>query len=597
MYCKNSIINYFDIISLSLILLALHSISIVVLFKNLKTGIMTYDIAILLLTVIFFYDISYLLYYNSLFGESVILSGFLMWFSILLSLLQNEKKSNFMLVLYFVSAIIFVGAKVANIPLGFIIALFSIYFFIDVKTTGKKILVITGICFLLATSVYFYKAIPEWMKKPNNYHSVFFGILKNSDNPDKDLEKLGIDTKYSVLANTNVYVNLKGFDIYSEEFQKEVYDKAGPVEVSLYYLKNPGRMFEKLNLSAEASLILRPPYLGNYQIEDHTEIVKFAKRFSIWEWIRKQFTGYAFILVTSVFLLYFAVLFYQFCLYKKQRGNLLIGLITAKLMLMIFAGSQWIFPVIGNGEADLIKHMFLFNLLFDTMIIILVVDIIKLTTQNLLNRKIVFSFICLFAVFFIIVFADKSISNNDQIVLGKYKGKPITWEVLEETSTHYFLVAKEIVDYRSFSLDNNYWIESDIRVWLNDDSKNGFLYEFSEHEKKRISSVPRITLLSPAYKYKKEYGSQPHYWFCIPGYAAQNYDDAYAVENIEKVFLMSVKEWESYDFKKRKGVPYWLRTPYSMDSTVRVVGEDGYVYHKKADMKNIGVLPALILRK
>ncbi len=91
--------------------------------------------------------------------------------------------------------------------------------------------------------------------------------------------------------------------------------------------------------------------------------------------------------------------------------------------------------------------------------------------------------------------------------------------------------------------------------------------------------------------------SQPHYWFCIPGYAAQNYDDAYQEENDERVFLLSIREWEQYDFKKRKGVPYWLRTPYTIDSTVRVVGEDGYVYHKKADTESIGVLPAIIIKK
>jgi hypothetical protein len=123
------------------------------------------------------------------------------------------------------------------------------------------------------------------------------------------------------------------------------------------------------------------------------------------------------------------------------------------------------------------------------------------------------------------------------------------------------------------------------------------LSEFSEDEKKRIETIKRTTLLPPALKDRKKSVSQPHYWFCIPGYAAQNYDDAYQEENDERVFLLSIREWEQYDFKKRKGVPYWLRTPYTIDSTVRVVGEDGYVYHKKADTESIGVLPAIIIKK
>lgn len=109
--------------------------------------------------------------------------------------------------------------------------------------------------------------------------------------------------------------------------------------------------------------------------------------------------------------------------------------------------------------------------------------------------------------------------------------------------------------------------------------------------------MKRRTVIPPAFADRKEYGSRPLYWFCIPGYASQNYDSAYQVENTEKVFLLSIKEWENHDFKKIKGVPYWLRTPYTIGTTVRIVGEDGYVYHKKADTENIGVLPAMIIKK
>lgn len=597
LYLKSKPISHFDIVVLSLIYLALHSISAALLYKNLKTGKKEYDFVILLLIVTVFYNMGYLLYYNSFFGEAVILFSFLLWFSVLLNLVQSEKKSYFFIIIYFISGAIFVGAKVANIPLGFLIAAFSLYFFRNIGSYGKKIVAITGACLIFTFSAYLYNAIPEWMKIPNNYHSIFYGILKNSDNPEIDLVKLGIDTKYSALADTNVYVNLKGFDIYSDEFQQEVYDKAGPYEVALYYLKNPERMFEKLVISAESSLFIRPPYLGNYRIEDDTEIVKFAGRNSVWEWIRKQFTGCAFAFVASVFILYFSVTVHQLVLLKKRRISISSGFISVKIMLMIFAASQWIFPVIGNGEADLIKHMFLFNLLLDTMIILLVSDVVKLSMQDRITRRIISPFLGLVVISVCFLVADREIVKNDIIVFGKYKGRPIAWEVLEETDTHYFVVAKDIICFRAFSSGCNYWPESDIRNWLNDDSENGFLSEFSEDEKNRIATVERKTLIAPQYKALKESGSQPHYWFCIPGYVTQNYDDAYLIERPEKVFLLSVREWDAYDFKKRKGVQYWLRTPYTMDSTVRVVGEDGYVYHKKTDTENIGVLPALIIKK
>ncbi|UZQ86528.1 DUF6273 domain-containing protein [Thermoclostridium stercorarium] len=596
-YLRYGKIEHFDIAALSTVFLLLHAVSVTLIYKALKTGKTAYDLFILLFLLTVFYNMGYILYYNSLFGESATLAGFLMWFSVLLNMVHNNEVKYPALILYFTSGIIFAGAKVANIPLGFLIAVFSIYFLFIAKTPGKRIFVLLGICLTVSASASFYREIPEWMAKPNNYHSIFYGILKGSDTPEEELQKLGIDTKYAVLANTTVYDDLDGFDVFGEEFQKEVHDKVGPLEVSLYYLRNPGRMFEKLKLSAESSVFIRPPYLGNYSIEDDTEIVKFVKRNSIWEWIRKQFNGYAFGAVTSVFLLYFSVTLYQFYLLKKKKGNRSAGFILMKFTLMIFAGSQWIFPVIGNGEADLIKHMFLFNLLLDTMIVLLVGDILKLMTENMLNRQIVLSFLAFFVVFFVLISADGRISGNKVLLFGRYKGQPLEWEVLEETDGYYFVVAKNIVEFRPFSGNTNYWPESNIKAWLNDDSEKGFLYEFSENEKNRILPMKRRTVIPPAFADRKEYGSRPLYWFCIPGYASQNYDSAYQVENTEKVFLLSIKEWENHDFKKIKGVPYWLRTPYTIGTTVRIVGEDGYVYHKKADTENIGVLPAMIIKK
>lgn len=597
-YLKYKKIYHFDIVTLSAVYLLLHGISATLLYKSLRTGKRAFDIIILLLLMLIFFNMGYLLYYNSLFGESAILVGFLLWFSILLRLILNEEKKYPLLVLYFICGIIFVGAKVANIPLGFLIALFSVYFIFDVKTAGKKTVVVLGICLTVAASVYLYAKIPDWMSKPNNYHSIFYGILKNSEDPEKDLQKLGIDTKYAVLADTTVYVDHKGFDIYGEEFQKEVHDIAGPLEVTFYYIKNPGRLIEKLKLSAESSVFIRPPYLGNYSKEDNYSIVRFAGRNSLWEWIRKQFTGYAFGIVIAVFLLYFADIVYQYYLFRKQKYIFSAGEILVRLMLMIFAGSQWIFPVIGNGEADLIKHMFLFNLLFDTMILLLVTDIFKLDIHNHLNRRIVLSFLGFFAVFFVLIFASSRVSVNKQIVFGKYKGSPITWEVVEETGDYFFIISKDIVDYRAFSDETNFWPESDIRSWLNDDSVNGFLYEFTEEEKSRICITDRRTII-PRNDITdgEKYGSQPLYWFCIPGYASQNYDNAYQVENAEKVFLLSIKEWETFVFKKVKGGCYWLRTPYTIGQTVRIVGDDGFVYHKMANDRKVGVVPAMIIIK
>ena len=63
------------------------------------------------------------------------------------------------------------------------------------------------ICVILAAVCItnLYMSIPSWMHYDTTYQSVFFGAVKESETPEKDLKQLGIDEKYLPLVNTHVY--------------------------------------------------------------------------------------------------------------------------------------------------------------------------------------------------------------------------------------------------------------------------------------------------------------------------------------------------------------------------------------------------------
>ena len=151
---------------------------------------------------------------------------------------------------------------------------------------------------------------PQWMSQVNNYQSIFYGITKDSNEPEKDLEKLSIPLKYLPLTNTHGFLDHGEFDIYSDEFQKEVYDNASFVDILKFYLLNPARAMEKLKLSADSSVIIRPSYLGNYSKEDEPERLSFTERFSLWSNIRKNTLGYAFYIIVTFSVLFFIINIY-----------------------------------------------------------------------------------------------------------------------------------------------------------------------------------------------------------------------------------------------------------------------------------------------
>lgn len=595
-YMKTGSITNFDIRTLSIIYIGLFALAMVIFIKSVKFSNIYYKIIISIFALFVFMDKGYLVYFNSLFGEPLIFVSFLLYFSCVLYIINHEKDNYLIYIISFISGCMFIGAKVADIPIGFLMIIFSIIILCYKKSIKTRIIISLGIVCMLITSAYYLTEIPEWMGKVNGYHALFYGVLKDSPSPKQDLIDLGIDEKYHVLKNTHSYMDHQGYEMYSDEFEKEVFDKASPINITMYYLTHFDRLMEKIDKCAKSSAIIRPPYLGNYKMEDNDEIVKLDNRLSYWEAIRKSTYNNALLIIIILVILYIitSYLTTMDIKYQNNRERFIVT-ISLRVMLILCAGSQFIFPVIGNGEADIIKHMYLFNLLFDIMIVMIFMDILYFIQNKELKALLgISSFILIIIVLTMIIKGNNHIKT---IVFGRYNDQDIVWEILEETNDYYFIASKEVVDYKQFENSNsNIWIESDIRNWLNSDEENGFLYSFKDIDKENILDMDLKTVISPGYNNLIELGYQAHYWYCIPGYVEQNYDVAFGKIDKEKVFLLSVKDYENYNFNKKKSEPYWLRTPYTNPRTIRVVETDGFVYHKEAK-DNMGVVPCMYIRK
>ena len=586
----------FDIRAISILYLMLISIGIILLVKGFHIKNVFLKIFLVTLTIFIYFDKGYLVYFNSFFGEPLILVSLLIYIGSLLCIINGQKDKYIIYVINFIAGCIFIGAKVANIPLGMLMIIFSVFLFINKKDNKLRMIIVIGSLCMLMTSVYYYISVPKWMGDVNKYHSLFYGVLKDSDNPKKDLSDLNIDEKYAVLQGTHGYMDHKGYDIYSEEFRNEVYENATPFKISLFYLTHPDRLMEKIRLSATSSAIIRPPYLGNYTKNDCDEGVKFDNKFSCWEKIRKSLYESALLIIVVIFILFIltSIILTRNKPRKDNEKNILP--ILLRIMVVLFTGSQFILPIIGNGEADLIKHMFLFNALLDLMIIFIVADIIYLLEKRRYRilSTILVSIIIITTVSIII----NGCNNNKTIAFGRYNNEDVVWEILDETDDYYFVATEDVIDIKKFSEnDSNLWIDSDIRKWLNNDSEGGFLVGFNQEEKEKIINTKRKTILSPDKDTLIKEGSKPHYWYCIPGYITQNVYEAYGSVYEERVFMLDVKDYDKYVKNKNKSHSYWLRTPYTKSNFVRIIGPDGFAYHKQANTNNIGVVPCMYIKK
>lgn len=626
--------DIFNIKILGILYALIYSYGLYLLLKNINFKSAIARLIFAALSVFVLCDIGYILYFNSFYGEALGISSIMLASGSCVAFIKGGKagkadkagKSIFYGIVFFISVVLMAGAKVSNTPIGILAGLFFISLLIIKKGRIATILIIAGSLAITVFSVLYFTSTPDWMNNVTNYQTVFYGILKDSPSPEKDLMELGIPEKYLPLANSNGYLENSGFDINSEEFAKEVYAKASFARVLKFYMANPGRLIRKLVISAENSVIIRPSYLGNYSEKDMPERLSFTNRFSGWSNLRKNTLGYAFYIIMIYSILYFTVNLTGIIssVRKKDGVKTVYGL--AGMLLLLTAMSQFVLPVIGNGEADLQKHMLLFNICFDLMILAGAAWIAENYKSKLIAGMIPVA-ISAFVIALLITphraasQTGMEFDKGDWVQFGSYMSKPLKWRVLDYSDENgYLLWCGEAIEYREFDLsdealndkvseDANYgsnnWETSDIRYWLNNDFKNSF----SREEMSLINKVRLKNVLSSNNKEIRTGGDKPYYWTAITPYADQNYNtDAYYNYSEDKVFLLDTFQLANYaynngiDYKKRidtgtsrQKVRYWLRTPYyNSVSMVRMVDKDGFVYHKDANVK-AGIAPAIYI--
>ena len=316
-----------------------------------------------IIVLFIFLDTGYLVYLNSFFGEATTLIFLLLAFVMLL-LLERGKVHPVFYIGLLVSLFVFSGSKTANFPSAVLLGMALIFYVLKNEDLPKKLVIGAAVLVMLWGAAGYVKNAPQWMQKVTTYHAVFFGVLKDHPEPEKAIKELGLPEELLQLESTHGYLR-HPYDIYGDDFAALFFDHVGKGAVLRYYLTHPGYFLKKLDKSAEAALPLRPTYLSNTST---TGDLVFTGKLNVWETARKRLSGKALFMISGILLL---SLLNLLSLWRKRADGYRVML---RLALVGCAAGQFIVPVIGNGEADLIKHMFLFNIHLDLLLVMLLYD-------------------------------------------------------------------------------------------------------------------------------------------------------------------------------------------------------------------------------
>ncbi|MBE7031033.1 MAG: hypothetical protein E7409_06350 [Ruminococcaceae bacterium] len=528
-----------------------------------------------LLLLVIFCDTGYIAYFQSFYGEALQYVALMLTVGAGLTL-WRKPQSLAAVGLYLFSIYLFAGAKLANVPIAVLfLAVGTMLFFREKRPARRAICGVLAVgC--LAGMILMMTDIPDWMSRDTNYQAVFYGVLRGSETPGKDLEELGIDSKYAVMANTNAYLANYPYDIHGEEFSADFHEQISKVRLALFYVKHPARLIEKCDIALKNSGAIRPVYLGNLPDARMT----LTDRWSGWSMARQWLYTHDNARSMWVVLLIWggALAFWAVCVLwrrKKADGGIKgCGCCMAAIgVLALLAGTatSWVLPFMSNGEADLAKHMFLFVHLTDLLMVASLIGVAMHISRA--NMK----YYAMTAIAIVVCIGITSVigwCNGAEVVsFGEWNGRELKWEQAGYTPDGAtLLICTEAVDVRAFDTSNQYgenrWATADLREWLNGE----FLDAFSDEERTMMVSAKTKAYLSNPFAYDAEEGTHAVYWSAMP--TDQDGQDAYVEQTEDLVSLPTISQYNKGGWSR--GGRYWLSDPYGGNDTMVRCAWDGY---------------------
>ncbi|GIV64143.1 MAG: hypothetical protein KatS3mg045_1482 [Bellilinea sp.] len=316
----------------------------------------------------------YLIYVNSFYQEigTLIFLPFLLIYS--LEILSNKDVSKKKLVFLYFLLTLLALAKPNNFywPIFYTIVLFITRYKIKNILGKYTTFIIITIVFISSFSSVFITRLPSSISY-TKYHSIFYGALTFSKNPEIHLRRLGYD------RDAQYCIGKSGF--YDQACYEKYKDKTSFSQLFSIYTNEPGTFFTSLVFTASNMQNLSLDYLGKYREGDNIQYREI--RLNLWSTLKKSiFPKGIFLLVLILFYIFLIGYLIITSSFHKQNSFSISAFLFSTACLLEMGIS-----IIGDGRQELIKHLFAANLCFDLAMISIFGLICELFLTN--QRKIV----------------------------------------------------------------------------------------------------------------------------------------------------------------------------------------------------------------
>ncbi|MHC1749260.1 MAG: hypothetical protein AB9856_13305 [Cellulosilyticaceae bacterium] len=324
-----------------------------------------------------FIDTAYTAYFNSFYSEGIVYISCIFSIIAIILMIQQQYNDYFLMVLFVLNGIILTTSKQQNAPNGVLLGILILsVVWIRRESVFKVIATVMG-GLLIMVGIGTYIIIPKEFVNINQYHAMTRGILLINDNPEAVLEKFNISKQYSVLKDSIYYERYHIIDANNQLLKEGFYDQYGFIKILIYYIKNPTKLIQMLELAAKNAFTIRPRAMGNFEKIEGRPYLQKTNFFSLYSILKDKLVPktIGFIVIWMIVI----IGFYSYLFIKANKNKDRRKMMGLPVMITIIAIGlvQIVVSIIGAGDADLLKHIFLFNVIFDLVNILFIADIIK----------------------------------------------------------------------------------------------------------------------------------------------------------------------------------------------------------------------------
>lgn len=347
----------------------------IIKYLNIKNKVAAVLLVFLSLFILF--DGNYLVWFNSLYGEPMMLTMLLLYIASLLyynynrNVIKAQNKIFISIVFVFLGAFLFLGSKMQVLTALPIIILMNIKLLWENKRVLKRSeFWALGFVFLIIIAYPLQINMrSKAIGKDTQYNSVFYGVLKDSKNPRQDLIDMGLNPDMAVEAGKHSYLDAKEYVKYvprTEITEREFYSKISNGKLIKFYITHPVRFMKGMEYTA-GNAFLTSTSLGKYKESFSKEPIRGFHRFTVWSSFREKYLPKKLMFIFVVYAVVLGVSLFTYC--KNKRNKELRGKIEILLAILFISVLQFPMPFMGNGQADTAKQLYLFNFIFDLILI------------------------------------------------------------------------------------------------------------------------------------------------------------------------------------------------------------------------------------